>query len=185
MGRQVLRGREGAEVGVDAVSAVQVEDRRDLTPAQILTRFDAAAPRALRWRRRFGGVLGLVPFPVGAPVHERWRLRYLVRVIYTRDTWMHRIDVCRATGHAPVLTPEHDGSIVADVVAEWAARHGRPFRLVLEGPAGGEFTSPAATDGAPGGEVAPPQVHLDAVEFARTVSGRRPGEGLLATLVPF
>jgi len=36
-----------------------------------------------------------------------------------------------------VLTPDHDARIVADVVAEWAGRHGRPFTLHLTGPAGG------------------------------------------------
>ena len=50
---------------------------------------------------------------------------------------MHRLDIARATGHAPVLTADHDGVIVADVVAEWARRHGRPYRLELTGPAGG------------------------------------------------
>ena len=79
-----------------------------------------------------------------------------------RDTWMHRGDIARATGRELVLTPDHDGRIVADVVAEWARRHGRPFRLVLEGPAGGEFVQ--GDDGE--------QLRLDAVEFCRVLSGR-------------
>jgi hypothetical protein len=53
------------------------------------------------------------------------------RVIYTRDTWMHRMDTARAVGVDVALTPEHDGRIVADVVADWARRHGRPFELEL------------------------------------------------------
>ena len=35
---------------------------------------------------------------------ERWAMGYLVDVILTRDTWMHRVDVSRATGRALVLT---------------------------------------------------------------------------------
>jgi hypothetical protein len=31
----------------------------------------------------------------------------------TRDPWMHRLDLARATGHAPVLTADHGGVIVA------------------------------------------------------------------------
>jgi hypothetical protein len=45
----------------------------------------------------------------------------------------------------------------------------------LTGIAGGVFVSGA------GG----PSITLDAVEFARIVSGREPGTGLLTTLVPF
>ena len=41
----------------------------------------------------------------------------------------------------PVLTADHDGVIVADVVAEWARRHGQPYQLKLTGPAGGSWTS--------------------------------------------
>jgi hypothetical protein len=74
-----------------------------------------------------------------------------------------------------LLTPDHDGRIVADVVAEWAAAHRRPYRLTLAGPAGGTWST--GEDGA--------SLALDAVEFCRTVSGRAPGTGLLAHAVPF
>jgi uncharacterized cupin superfamily protein len=74
-----------------------------------------------------------------------------------------------------VLTADHDGRIVADVVAEWARAHGRPYRLTLTGPAGGTWSA-----GAGGAEV-----RLDAVEFCRVLSGRAEGTGLLAHAVPF
>src|SRR5688572_18945674 len=64
--------------------------------------------------------------------------RHLTDVILTRDPWMHRLDLARASGRAPVLTADHDGVIVADVVREWARRQGRPpYRLELTGLAGG------------------------------------------------
>ncbi|HET9946352.1 MAG TPA: hypothetical protein VFR56_11940, partial [Actinomycetes bacterium] len=78
-----------------------------------------------------------------------------------------------------VLRPEHDGALVADVAAEWAARHGRPVALTLTGPAGGSWLFNATQPGA-----AEP-LELDAVEFARALSGRGRRPGLLATLVPF
>jgi hypothetical protein len=96
-------------------------------------------------------------------------------VILTRDPWMHRIDISRATGAVPVLTPEHDGVLVADVVGEWAQRHGQPFALNLAGPAGGSWTVGTGAE----------SINLDAVQFCRTVSGRAAGEGLLTTEVPF
>jgi hypothetical protein len=106
---------------------------------------------------------------------ERWRYGYLVDTIFTRDTWMHRLDICRATGREMVLTPEHDGRLVADVVADWARRHGQPFTLTLDGPAGGRWH--AGT----GGET----ITLDALDFCWTLAGRAPATGLLAVHVPF
>ena len=100
-------------------------------------------------------------------------------MILTRDTWMHRSDVAEATGRPMVLTPEHDGVLVADVAAEWAARHGRPVTLTLTGPAGGSWLFNATQPGAP------EPIELDAVEFCRALSGRGRRPGLLATLVPF
>ncbi|HEU4912361.1 MAG TPA: hypothetical protein VFV76_10715 [Actinomycetes bacterium] len=52
---------------------------------------------------------------------EKWTLGYLTDVILTRDTWMHRSDIAAATGRAMTLTAEHDGVLVADIAAEWAA----------------------------------------------------------------
>lgn len=101
---------------------------------------------------------------------------YLLHVILTRDPWMHRVDIARATGRELVLTPDHDGRIIADVVAEWARRHGQPFKLTLTGPAGGAFLS---------GDGAGERIAIDAVEFCRMLSGRAQGRGLLSQAVPF
>ena len=95
--------------------------------------------------------------------------------IYTRDAWMHRIDISRATGSPLELTAQHDGALVEDVVAEWVSVHGAPYDLVLAGEAGGSWRSN-------GGE---PSLTMDAVEFVRTMSGRASGDGLLARGVPF
>ena len=115
-----------------------------------------------------------VPFVVnGSP--EWWSVGYLVDTILTRDVWMHRIDLCAAVGMPMTITAEHDGAIVADVVDEWAQRHGQPFSLTLTGTAGGVFARGHGGD----------ELELDAIEFATIVSGRGTGTGLLATQVPF
>jgi len=106
---------------------------------------------------------------------EAWTFGYMFETILTRDTWMHRVDTAKATDRQLVLTPEHDGALVSDVVTEWAERHGEPFRLQLTGPAGGTWSVGT------GGE----EITLDAVEFARILSGRAPGSGLLSVQVPF
>jgi uncharacterized protein (TIGR03083 family) len=167
---------EGGEM-VDAMTAQQVAVNADLTTDQLIARAGEDAPRAVRWRGSANGMFRRVPMKetIGGKL-ETWRMAYLLDVILTRDPWMHRIDIARATGRDLVLTPDHDGRIVADVVAEWARRHGAPFTLTLTGPAGGEYI---ARDGGTD------HITLDAIEFCRILSGRGQGSGLLAVPVPF
>jgi len=120
------------------------------------------------------GAITALPLPFGSPLGIR-PLGYLMGRIYTRDAWMHRVNLARATGRELALSAEHDGRIVADVVDEWAGLHGEPFRLTLTGLAGGTFSQGV------GGEA----YALDAVEFCRRLSGRSPGDGLLGHRVPF
>jgi uncharacterized protein (TIGR03083 family) len=163
-------------VFIDALTDLQVQERRDLTPAQLIARYADVAARAVRGRRRRSALIGRLPMPGAETVNgapERWTFGYLFETILTRDTWMHRVDTARATGRELVLTPDHDGVIVADVVAEWVGRHEQPCTLTLTGPAGGRWGT--------GG----PELELDAIEFCRLLSGRGHGEGLLGVEVPF
>jgi uncharacterized protein (TIGR03083 family) len=163
---------------VDALTALQVEERQHLGPEELRVELHGVGPRGARGRRRIPGFLRRRRLPGADP--EKWSLGYLTDVILTRDAWMHRLDLARATGRDLVLTADHDGVIVADIVAEWARRHGQPYRLELTGPAGGSWSS--GTDGE--------EIVLDAVDFCRIVAGR-PGPdggqpwGLLTTQVPF
>jgi len=161
---------------IDAMTALQVRDRANLSPDEIAARFERAAPRSVRARRRMPGLVRRMRMKVDPPFdRERWRLGYLMDVIYNRDAWMHRVDISRAIGRDVVLTADHDGRLVAGVVAEWASRHGKPCRLTLTGPAGGSYVA------GEGGET----IELDAVEFCRILSGRAEGAGLMSTEVPF
>lgn len=161
------------EPGVDGMNAVQVQERADVRPHQLRADLTGTAARAVRRRSGLPAPLRALRIPFGPPLGTK-PLGYLMDRIYTRDAWMHRVDISRATGRALQLTADHDGRIVADVVAEWARAHGQPYRLALTGPAGGAWSH---GDG---------ELHtLDAVEFCRILSGRAPGEGLLASQVPF
>jgi hypothetical protein len=172
---------------IDHMTAMQVADNAALTQEELIAKIEATGPRAARWRTKSHALFRRMPTKEevgGKP--ETWRMGYLLDVILTRDPWMHRVDIARATGSDVVLTPEHDGRIVADVVAEWARRHGQPFALTLAGPAGGQFIAGGGADGsdASGGE----ELELDAVEFCRVLSGRAtspPNSRLLAQPVPF
>jgi uncharacterized protein (TIGR03083 family) len=161
---------------IDNMTALQVADTAGLSNDALIAESASTGPRAARWRTKPHPVFRQMPLKQavgGAP--ETWRMGYLLDIVLTRDPWMHRVDISRVTGRPLVLTPEHDGRIVADVVAEWARRHGRPFRLELTGPAGGTFIK------GDGGE----EITLDAVEFCRILSGRAAGAGLLTQEVPF
>lgn len=186
--RQIRAARARLHQGqalVDAQTALQVEQREHLGPDDLRTELRRVGPRAAKGRRRTPGFVRRLRIPEPVVVNgtrETWSLGYLTDVILTRDPWMHRLDLARATDRAPVLTADHDGVIVADVVAEWSRRHGRPYRLELTGPAGGHWRSGS------GGE----EIVMDAADFCRVVSGRPasdPGPDqpsvLLATQVPF
>src|SRR5579862_2116693 len=142
--RQLRRGRayrkqHGGPIEA-GLSAVQVRDRSDLTGTQIVDRLAAVAPKTVRGRARTPALVRHhAKMAVDGPVHETWRLGYLIDTIYLRDLWMHRIDVAHALGRPVDLSADHDGRIVADVVAEWARRHAQPFVLELTGPAGGAY----------------------------------------------
>ncbi len=163
---------------IDALTGVQVRKHEDRAPAELVRLAGVAGRRGARGRRFAPWFIRRARFHEPQSVNgvdEFWAIGFLTDVILTRDTWMHRIDISRATGRDMTLTSEHDGRIVADVVAEWTHRHKQPFTLVLDGPAGGTFTNGS------GG----PDLHLDAVEFCRTLSGRSQATGLLVTQVPF
>jgi uncharacterized protein (TIGR03083 family) len=176
--RQLRAAHARGGVLIDALTAVQVSEREHLAPEELMERFDRAAPRAVRGRRMVPGLVRRREMPdqqVVGDHPEPWTIGYLLDVILTRDTWMHRMDVCQATGRQPVLTADHDGVLVADIAQEWAARHGQPCTLTLTGQAGGTWAWGS------GG----PALEMDAVEFCRVLSGRGQGEGLLAQAVPF
>ncbi len=177
--RQVRKGRPlvaeiGGQFWWDGMNELQIRERTGLSTEQLVAEWDAASTRALRARTRLPRLVAKLPLlnlptPVG-----RQPLSYLLDVGFTRDVWVHRIDLARATAKRLDLDPEHDARIVADLVAEWASTHGEPFTLTLGGPAGGQFR--AGTDGE--------HVDMDAIEFCRILAERGHGTGILRHTLP-
>jgi uncharacterized protein (TIGR03083 family) len=158
---------------VDGLNELQIRERSHLSNDELVAQLEAVGPRAVRGRWRTPPPMRYLPMPFGPPVG--WKpLKCLLDVGFTRDVWAHRIDICAATGRSVGATADHDGRLVGDIVGEWAALHGEPFELVLEGPAGGKFSQ--GTDGE--------RVELDAFDFIRTLSGRLPGAGVLRHPLP-
>ena len=180
--RQVVAGRPltaqiGGDHWVDGLNEAQLRARTDWTWPQLADLWQRHSAAALQARRRMPApvrALPLLPIGTGLGVHIGWQpIGYLFDVGFTRDVWMHRMDIARAAGVPPQLTAGHDGRIIADIVAEWSRRHGQPYTLILTGPAGGTFH-------AGHGE---PQT-VDAVEFVRILSGRSAGTGILRHKLP-
>jgi len=174
--RLARKRRKHSGVVLEAgLSGVQVDERLDVSPEALLDRLERIAPKTVKARARTPRLVRAFKIAIDAPVVEKWTVGYLNDVIYLRDAWMHRVDTARATGRDLVLTPKHDGRIIADVVAEWARRHGQPFMIELTGAAGGTFK------GGTGGE----PIVIDAIDFCRLLAGREEATGLLSTVVPF
>jgi uncharacterized protein (TIGR03083 family) len=176
---QFTRGKRlfkviGGHHWVDGINEIQIRDRAGLTDEQIVHRYEAAAPKAVRVRAALPvAIRRLRVIDMGDPIGKE-TVGYLMDMVYTRDVWMHRVDIARAAGKELDLTPEHDGRMITDMVAEWASYFDGPFTLELTGVAGGRFHRGT------GGEHA----SIDAVEFVRIISGRAPGTGLLSHPLP-
>ncbi|HEY5221427.1 MAG TPA: maleylpyruvate isomerase family mycothiol-dependent enzyme [Microbacteriaceae bacterium] len=170
------KARQGNAELMATVNALQISERANLSPTELVDLLTDAAARGVHARSALPAVVRMFKLRLPAPWH--WTsLGYLYGPIYTRDAWVHRIDICRATGRELVLTPEHDGVIVADLVTDLGrgsgprsgARSGEGAapNIDLTGPAGGHFGTGSA-------------LAYDAIEFSRALAGR----GTIAGIEP-
>jgi len=167
MFRQYTARPKPGELPEDAVNDLQVRERQHKTPAELIDELQRVGPVGVRkWAYQFRIAKWItIPHPVPG-----WlSLRHLMWVIHSRDTWMHRLDICRAIGRPFEQTAGEDGRIVALVMfdAARAARKslaGQSIRFDLTGIAGGTYQlghgQPAAT------------VQMDVLDFNIFVSGR-------------
>ncbi|HUC32778.1 MAG TPA: maleylpyruvate isomerase family mycothiol-dependent enzyme [Ilumatobacteraceae bacterium] len=181
--REFFRQKRGgkpinAELGLvnwwDGMNELQVRERAGLSTDELIAEWDEIAPRALKARTKMPKLIRSLPLlPLPEPV-GRQKVSYLFDTGFTRDVWMHRIDIATAIGKEPDFDAGHDGRIVEDIVTEWARIHGEPFVLELGGPAGGTFTQ--GTDGE--------HVAIDTVDFMLILAERADGEGVLRNKLP-
>lgn len=151
----------------DLVNERQVGERADRSPQDLIAELRRVGPLAIEnWAYRFRlAKLLTIPHPVAG----MFSLRHLMWVIHSRDTWMHRLDICRATGQPFEQTAEQDGRIVALVMLDVARAlqkklGGRAIVFDLTGPAGGTWQ---VGEGEPAAAV-----RMDALDFNIFASGR-------------
>jgi uncharacterized protein (TIGR03083 family) len=158
---------------VDGLNELQIRERKHLSNAELVAELATVGPKAVKGRWRTPPPARYLPLPFGPPIG--WApLKYLLDVGFTRDIWAHRIDIHAAINRPMGLSADHDGRLIADIVAEWASIHGQPFELVLDGPAGGKYRQ--GVDGE--------RIEIDALDFIRTLAGRLPGAGVLRYPLP-
>lgn len=163
---------------LDAINQAQVDLRRSYTVEQLLGEIRDTTQPSLDGRDHIPAFMRLLVLPLPGLDQPR-SLGYLFDLIYTRDMWMHRIDICNAIGKQPLLDASHDGRIVALIVKDLAEKskrglQGRAALLQLTGAAGGSYQI---------GENATPQVAIetDVLTFAALTSGREKAAPILSS----
>jgi uncharacterized protein (TIGR03083 family) len=154
--------------GIDATNQLQIDDRAKSTPAELIAELREIGPKSIN--NRYKLPLPLRALRVYIPVLGFNRIDYLTDLIYTRDMWMHRLDICRATGREMALKPGHDGRITALVVRDLAKKLNRKLKGVgvsysLTGPGGGTWNIGANL-------VPTANLELNALDFNLLASGR-------------
>lgn len=165
--RQYTRLPKRGQLPEDAINELQVGERKALSPDDLIAELKRVGEPAIHnWAYGFRAVKWLaIPHPVGGFMS----LRQLMWIIHSRDTWMHRLDICRATNRPFEQTREHDGRIVELVVLDVARKlrkklNGHAINISLTGVAGGTWK---IGSGSPIAEM-----EMDALDFNIFVSGR-------------
>lgn len=155
---------------LDALNQIQVDDRADRTPAELIAELRVVGPRAIRTCLHLPALARALPLPAPPPKGGLMSVAYLTDTILPRDLWMHRLDLALATGRPFVQTPEHDGRVLALVVRDLVgplARALGPASVVYE------VTGPAGATWRLGRSVAPTAaISMDALAFAQLSSQR-------------
>ncbi len=162
--------RSWPDLGVlDGQNSVQVAEYADRTPEELLELHAHLAPRAVR-------ALARIPSPVRrtrlsrvfpeAREQPEDSVDFLVRVLASRDAWVHRLDVADAT-RTPVVAADHDTAQVRQVVRDLGATWvGRQVRLELRGAGVGHWTIGAGEPRA--------LLSADGLDLVRQLAGRPP-----------
>jgi uncharacterized protein (TIGR03083 family) len=94
---------------LDALTALQVREHARLTTDELTRALHQMAPLGLAARRATTAEQRAVPYAPALPGAGQWTMGYLFDVIHTRDPWMHRVDICLATGGTRSCPPSTTG----------------------------------------------------------------------------
>ena len=145
----------------------QIDDLRDLSTHELIAAIEQTGPRAIRAVEQTPALIRHLGtrriFPEEQLVDPR--VGYIMDVLTCRDPWMHRVDLCSATGSEMTLD-SHDRLIIEQVLGELGRQWtGGPLLLHITGPVGGLWLL-----GRP--HAARTDVLADPVELMRLFAGR-------------
>ena len=118
---------------LDAHNALQILEHGSQTPAELRRLLLRFGPKAIRTRHRTPGLVRRQSFARFFPEEHLpdTTFAYLFDVLSNRDTWMHRLEIARATGR-PFLRGDHDRGVVEQVLRDLAeVWSGPPITLRL------------------------------------------------------
>lgn len=104
----------------DGTNKLQLEERTNKTTAELVAEFRQNGQIAVKNRQNLPWLVRKIHMPMGPLGFASFE--YLMDVIYPRDQWMHRYDICAATGKQMVVTAEHDGRIIELVLLDIAKK---------------------------------------------------------------
>lgn len=163
---------------LDAANQRQVDIRAHHSVPELIAEIRDYGEPSIEKRQRFPFLIRMISMPVPGQ-HFTVSVADLLDVIFTRDMWMHRYDIARATHREFVRTTEHDGRVVELIVRELqsalsTALAGKSVIYHLTGIGGGSWQI--------GGNATPEAIiTLDVMEFNRLASGRVTSDKLLQT----
>lgn len=152
--------RKEMDGSLDSQNEAMVLARRHMSPDRLIAELESAAPKFMTFRKRAGVAIGYVPLFVNQVGVTN--ARFLLGQIFTRDHYMHRIDISKATGKEMELGPS-EKRLVRDLARHWGRSSKADARLHLTGPAGGDFVSGTGDRATITG---------DAIEFSRLLAKR-------------
>lgn len=164
-------------VSVDGVNIRQLEDRVDKSPQELIAELQKVGPKAVNTRRSVPNLVRKINIPA-QPMSGFMSIGYLLDVIYPRDQWMHRMDICRATGKPLVITPGHDHRLLDLVMRDVARTLGGNLAIQVN-------ITGALTAGYRFGEATPAaEIDIDYLTFNRRASMRiNADEALKSTII--
>lgn len=173
--RQLLTNphMKDADVPVDAINRRELEDRADKTPQQLIDELREVGPKAIRNRKNLPVPLRIIKIPA-LPMPGKMSMAYLADIVYPRDQWMHRIDLCRATGKAFVNNSSHDRRLLDLIMRDIALTLDGRLNIVVN-------ITGAATASYRFGKGDPQaELDIDFIEFNRRSSERTTTDEALA-----
>lgn len=129
------RRRYPGRTTLDAHNALQIVEYGTRTPEELRGLLERFGPKAVRIRLRAPGFVRRRSTASTFPEENLpdSSFAYLFDVLSNRDTWMHRLEIARATGR-PFARGEHERGVVDQVLRDLAQTWtGPPITLELAG----------------------------------------------------